>query len=232
MSIATPPSSSIAVPPPILMRRWTVDEYHLMIQAGVFARDERFELLEGWIVPKMSRNPPHDAAMDLTREQLERRLPKGWRIRIQSAITTRDSEPEPDLAIVRGTARDYATRHPGSADIALIVEVAESSLLQDRREKAHVYARAGIAVYWIVNLVESQVEVYTGSIGTAATSNHYPQPRNYSLTEAVPFTIEGAAGRFHPSPRTAPLAAHDALTYPSPPIHFRPMCLGAFNARE
>src|SRR5689334_16606792 len=100
MSIATQTPSNVAVPPPILMRRWTVDEYHTMIRAGVFAHDERFELLEGWIVPKMSRNPPHDASMDQTHEEVRSRLPNGWRIRVQSAITTSDSEPEPDLAIV------------------------------------------------------------------------------------------------------------------------------------
>src|SRR5262245_45392334 len=124
MTIASATPSNAAVPPQVLMRRWTVDEYHTLIDAGVFARDERFELLEGWIVAKISRNPPHDASMELTRAELEKRLPSGWHIRGQSAITTTDSEPEPDLAVVQGSRRTYSSRHPGPSDLALVVEIA------------------------------------------------------------------------------------------------------------
>src|SRR5438094_1271451 len=119
MTVATQPSRNISIAPPILMKRFTVEEYHQMIQAGVFARDKRFELLEGWIVPKMPRNPPHDTSLSLAQDEIGRRLPSDWQLRIQSAITTNDSEPEPDLAIVRGPARAYAQNHPGPGDIAL-----------------------------------------------------------------------------------------------------------------
>jgi Uma2 family endonuclease len=190
MSVAIPSSSNVAMPPQILMRRWTVEEYHKMIQAGVFAHDEKFELLGGWIVPKMSRNPPHDASLDQAHEEVRKRLPTGWRVRVQSAITTPDSEPEPDLAIVRGEARTYSSRHPCPADIALIIEIADSSLLEDHRDKARIYARAAIAVYWIINLVDSQVEVHTRPSGPG-TIPAYPGCRVFSVGEMVPFQIDG-----------------------------------------
>jgi Uma2 family endonuclease len=151
--------------PPYPVKRFTVDEYHKLIDLGMFADDDRFELLEGWIIPKMTRNPPHDVALDLTRELLGRVLPEGWRLRVQSAITTLESEPEPDFAIARGEARDYLEHHPGPADISLVVEVSDSSLDEDRSLKARIYARAGIPNYWIVNVVDGCVEVRTGPSG-------------------------------------------------------------------
>ena len=147
------------------MKRWTVEEYHKLIDIGLFANDQRFELLEGWIVSKMSRNPPHESSVHLTNNECKRRLPSGWDTRIQSAITLEDSEPEPGVAIVKGDARTYACRHPSPSDIAVVVEVVDSSLLDDRRRKMRSYARAGIVKYWIVNLSLSQVEVYTDPTG-------------------------------------------------------------------
>lgn len=190
MTIATTPSRNIAMAPPIPMRTWTVEEYHRLIQSGVFAKDGRFELLEGWIVPKISRNPPHDAAMDQTQDQLRPHLPTGWRMRMQSAITTADSEPEPDIAVVRGTARDYSASHPVPADIAMIIEIAESSLTEDRRDKARIYSRAGIAVYWIVNLVDSQLEIYTDPTGPSPTPA-YRKREDFSAGQSAPLIING-----------------------------------------
>jgi hypothetical protein len=95
-----------------------VNEYHRLVQAGVLEEDEPVELLEGWIVEKIPRNPLHDAVVSLILNRvLAPRLPAGWFCRGQSAITTTDSEPEPDIAVVRGNERDYLARHPGPADI-------------------------------------------------------------------------------------------------------------------
>jgi Uma2 family endonuclease len=190
MSIAPPSSSNVAIAPPVPMRRWTVDEYHQLINAGVFDHDEKFELLEGWIVPKISGSPPHAVALDLTQEQLRSRLPFGWRLRIQSAITTADSEPEPDIAIVRGSARDYSSGHPEPQDIALVIEVAERSLPEDRRDKARIYARAGIAIYWIINLIDSQVEVYSDPTGDAPATA-YRARAVFAPTDSVELIIAG-----------------------------------------
>jgi Uma2 family endonuclease len=145
--------------PPLPVRRFTPAEYHQLVRAGLFD-DERVELLEGWIALKMTRNPPHDAVANHIRSVIARALPRGWHVRVQSALTTADSEPEPDLAIVKGQELDYMSRHPGPADTALVVEVADSSIERDRTTKVRLYARAGIRRYWIVNLVDRCVEVY------------------------------------------------------------------------
>src|SRR5262245_40463855 len=127
MSITTPPSL-IFPPPAYPMRPFTVAEYHQMIQAGILTEDDRVELLEGWIVPKMPHNPLHDGTIQVASEVITGHLPPSWRIRIQSVVTTGDSEPEPDLAIVRGDRLSYLTRHPGPADVGTIIEVADSTL--------------------------------------------------------------------------------------------------------
>jgi Uma2 family endonuclease len=184
------------------MRRWTVEEYHTMIRAGVFSRDEQFELLEGWVVPKMSRNPPRDVALELTNGELRRRLPPGWHVRVQSAITTHDSEPEPDLALVRGDARAYGFRHPAPQDIALVVEVSESSLSEDRRQKYRVYASAAIPVFWIVNVVDGQVEVFSGPSGVSGTPS-FARHDIYKAGQEIPLLIDGRAAE--------PVAVNDLL---------------------
>jgi hypothetical protein len=192
MSIATPetPALDSFVPPPGPVRRFTVAEYHKLIGSGFFAHDERFELLEGWIVPKMTRNPPHEVAIELANDAIRAVLPAGWRARIQSAITTADSEPEPDLAVVRGAARDHLQHHPGPADIALVVEVADSTLPDDRRWKGRLYARAGIVCYWIINLVDGCVEVYDDPTGPEAEPR-YRRMRSFGAGEAVELSLGG-----------------------------------------
>ncbi len=161
-----------------------------MIEAGVLPEDERVELLEGWIVPKMPHHPPHDGTIDITEERLRGALPAGWRIRVQSAITTSDSEPEPDVAVVRGTARSFLTRHPGPADIGLLIEVSESTLQRDRTEKARLYARAQIGWYWLINLVDRQVEVHSDPTGPVAEPA-FRQVRVYGIQDSVPFVLDG-----------------------------------------
>ena len=143
------------------VRRFTVQEYHRLIEEHFFVSDEHFELIDGYITEKMSRNPPHDAAVNRARRRIERALPSGWIVRIQSAITTADSEPEPDIAIARGEDEDYVARHPGPVDLALVVEVANTTLATDRGPKLAAYARAGVVAYWIVNLDDVQLEVFT-----------------------------------------------------------------------
>jgi Uma2 family endonuclease len=118
------------------------------------------------------------------------RLLAGWHCRSQSATTTADSEPEPDLAVIRGSERDYLTRHPGPADMALAVEVSESSLPRDRSHKTRIYARAAVPVYWIINLVDLQVEVYTDPTGPDPAPV-YRTRRDYRPGDLVPFVMDG-----------------------------------------
>ena len=172
------------------MRQFTVDEYHSMIQTGILTENDRVELLEGWVLPKVPGNPRHDSALDQSQETLRNVLPPGWRLRVQSAITTPDSEPEPDIAVVQGPANRYRTRHPEPLDIGMLAEVSDSTLANDRGLKAQLYARAGIAVYWIINLVDNQVEVYTDPTGPDP-SPHYRQRRDYRAGDTIALTVGG-----------------------------------------
>ena len=189
MSLALSPTH-LGTTPPGPMRPFSVREYERMIETGVLGEDDPVELLEGWIVFKVTRNPPHDVAVALASELLIRLLPAGWHVRSQSAITTPDSVPEPDIAVVRGTQRDYAARHPGPADVAVAIEVADTSLGRDRSDKARVYARAGIPVYWITNLIDGVVEVYTDPSGPAASAG-YRKRANFTRGQSVPLEVAG-----------------------------------------
>lgn len=169
--------------------RLSVEQYHAMIQAGILTDDDPVELLEGWLVFKMPKNPRHRATTRIIREALENLLPNGWYVDTQEPITTTDSEPEPDFVIVRGNTRQYLDRHPGPEDIALVIEVSDATLQSDRTSKMRTYARANISTYWIVNLVESQIEVYTEPSGPVKHPN-YAQRKDYRLPDAIPLTLE------------------------------------------
>lgn len=172
-------------------RRWSVAEYHHLIRAGVLGESERVELLEGWIVLKMSRNTPHDVALSKTQSRVAASLPAGWFVRGQMAVTTGDSEPEPDCAIVAGEPDAYLAAHPGPADTALLVEIADSSVVFDRTRKGAVCGRAGFLVYWIVNVPDRQVEVYTDPTGPTDPPEvaGYRNRQDYHEVDTVPVVI-------------------------------------------
>lgn len=190
MTVATPKSPPFAQPPPVPLRRFTVKEYHLLGEAGILTDDDRVELLEGWIVQKMVHNPRHDATIDKAHGANREKLPSRWRIRVQSAVTTEDSAPEPDLAVVRGPAERYSGRHPRAEDTGLLIEVAETSLARDREWKGRLYAGAGFPIYWIINLVDEQVEVYTHPAAPAGKPG-YTSRKDYELDDQVPLILEG-----------------------------------------
>lgn len=186
MSTVTDPQLGAFGIPPLPVRRFSVAEYHQMIQSALLSEDDPIELLEGWIVSKMPHKPPHDFVVDQGNELLSDVLPSPWRVRVQSAITTSDSEPEPDLAVVLGPASRYRQRHPGPADIGLLIEVADSSLVSDRTVKLRLFARAGIVGYWIINLVDRQIEVYSNPAGAS-----YQTRQDYREGERAPVIING-----------------------------------------
>lgn len=148
------------VMPPFPVRRFTVSEYRSLVESGVLQEDDRIELLEGWIVPKVTHNPPHDWTVTQIAQRVAPLLGADWLVRVQCAVSTIDSEPEPDIAVVRTPNDRYLNRHPCGQDIGLLIEVAETSLDQDRR-KAAIYAAEGIPAYWIINLIDRQSEVHT-----------------------------------------------------------------------
>lgn len=170
--------------------RFTVAQYERLIETGFVTEDDNLELLEGYLVPKMTKNPAHEGCIDLASDLLNSHKPSGWIVRIQEAVTLGDSVPEPDLALARGTRRSYLVRHPGPSDVGLVVEVADSSLASDRTDKGRIYGRAGIACYWIVNVADGQIEVYTSPSGPTASPG-YAQRQDYLPGNALPFLLDG-----------------------------------------
>ena len=154
---------------------FTRDEYHALSD---ILRDRHVELLEGEIIEMAPIGPSHAAITQPLTDLIAKAFGPGFSVRSQTPVALGDernaSEPEPDVAVVAGSWRDYLSRQPGPADIKLIVEIADSSLSYDRTIKAALYATAGIPEYWIVNLLERQLEVYRepGEAGYAAVSNY------------------------------------------------------------
>ncbi len=176
------PGHSLALPQ---VYRMTVDEYERMTAAGVLD-DPRVELINGYLVKKMGKNPPHIWSVDAIIESLRPKLVGMW-CRKEDPVRIPDfDEPEPDVAVVRGTRDDYRDRIPEPGDILFLVEVAESTLLRDQGEKLHAYARGGILDYWIVNLVDSQVEVYS-----SPAAGGYRSLRVFKHGDQIPLAIEG-----------------------------------------
>jgi hypothetical protein len=185
---------AIDPPPPRRLFQFTVQQYEHMAEAGILGSSDRVELLEGWIVKKMTQNPPHAVALDKTLDAIRAVLPTGWRTREQKPIHLAASMPEPDLVVIRGPIGRYARRHPVAADIALVIEVADASLDDDRGFKQFIYAKAHLPTYWIVNIVDRQVEVYT----EPKSGRHpaYRQHKDYSADAEVPVVIDGIEAGF------------------------------------
>ncbi len=175
-----------------LRHRVTVAEYHRMAEAGVFGPEPRFELLEGVIVEKMTKNPPHVISTDLIDELLHRIVPGGYFVSMGNPITIEesDSEPEPDAMVVRGRIRDFAGKRRTPADAMLVIEVSDSSYHFDRGPKWVAYAGAGVPFYWIVDLNRNRLEVHSEPTGRG-DSARYAHTRLYGPEEEVPFVLDG-----------------------------------------
>ena len=183
-----PPVEATLVPPRTLYRL-SLDQYHRMTEANVLTVDDKVELLDGLLITKMTRKPPHDDSIARLMRRLARLLPDEWTLRVQSAVSFAGSEPEPDFAVARGSEGTYSRRHPTPRDVELIVEVADSSYLPDKRDKGTRYARARIPQYWIVNVVDRRVEVYTSPKG--GRSPRYQERRDYGPEDSVPLVLVG-----------------------------------------
>ena len=188
MSVLT--TSRIAAAEHVGFRRFTIAEYHHLTEIGVLTEDDNLELLEGYLLLKMSRNPPHDGVLNELLLQLVAMISSRWSVRSQSAVSTSDSEPEPDLAVVRKDPQRYYLRHPQPSDFGIIIEVADSTLSTDRLDKGRVYARAGIPTYLIVNIPEQQVEMYTLPLNTIDPPA-YTRRRDYRSGDVLPIVLDG-----------------------------------------
>ena len=139
--------------------RFTVDDWHHMIEAGVLGPRDRVELIEGMVVEMAPQSEEHLSAIARLNWTITRALPEGYLVRPQGPITLRpDSEPEPDIVVVTEAAHRQGRPHPSTAP--LVIEVAKSSLDFDRTVKLPLYARAGVLEYWIVDVAKRVVEVY------------------------------------------------------------------------
>lgn len=182
--------SGFALPPePVLPL--TVAQYHEMARAGILLDGDPIELIEGWLVKKMTEDPPHTLTVGCTHDCLSLVVGPNWHLRIEGPITTGDSEPEPDVSVVRGQRRDFADRHPGPDDVGLLVEVADASLDRDRGWKKRIYAAAGIPVYWVVNLIDRQVEVFTGPTGPGDAPD-YASRQVFQDGDAISVLLDGS----------------------------------------
>ncbi len=180
-------TTTSTMPGPPGQRRITVDEYERIIQAAALDDPDRVELIDGYLVDKMGKSAEHGYATKKTLKALEPLLLDGWTWRSEQPVRIPDhDEPEPDITVVRGTDEDYEHRLPGPNDVSLLIEISLATLDRDRNEKLPAYARAGIRVYWIINLVDRQIEVYTEP-GPVA----YGSRVDFRRGQTVPVVIDG-----------------------------------------
>jgi Uma2 family endonuclease len=185
-----PPGSRLELLQLATFHSLSVEGYHQVIALGVYPEGEPLELIEGLVIQKMSRGTAHDEAMDFLDGALAALVPAGWFVRSQRAVTLPDSELEPDYAIVRGAPVRNRGRHPVATEVCLVVEVSNTSLALDRNHKARVYARAGIPVYWIVNVIDKQIEVHTDPSGPT-DAPAYATGTTYTAGQQVPLVLDG-----------------------------------------
>jgi Uma2 family endonuclease len=175
-------------------RRFRRAEYDRLIEFGLFQPGEAIELIGGELMVAEPQGAPHYTAIRKTAKALEAAFGPGWEVRTEGPIgLDDDSEPEPDIAVVPGNPDDYARAHPSHP--ALTVEVAETSLVIDRQHKGSLYARAGLADYWVLNLVDRVLEVYRDPVADSAA----PFGWRYARREV-----------FEASARVMPLAAPES----------------------
>jgi Uma2 family endonuclease len=167
-------------------RRWTLEEFERAEQMGVFGPQERLELIGGDIYEEQPVNSPHASGVSGLEEALRSISPSGVYIRTQSPLAAGpDSQPLPDLAVVKGQWRDYTDHHPAFA--VLVAEVSDTTLSLDRLTKASLYARTGIPEYWILNLNERLLEVHREPVPATAEpfGHHYRSITRLTETETV-----------------------------------------------
>ncbi len=196
MSMASlPPLSTIDPEGELLLelddlQRLSVEQYLALLESGVLESDAPVELLEGLLVKKMGKNPPHGTCIRKLARLLTSLIGDHWSIHTQDPLQLPDGVPEPDLLVVQVEADDYAHRLPSANDVGLVIEVCDTTLRRDRGIKLRSYARAALREYWIVNLRAQVVEVYTDPISETQPPT-YRQRRDFSAGEFIPVTLDG-----------------------------------------
>ena len=160
-------------------RKFTIEEYHQLVDLGFFTENDRIELIRGEIIEMAPKRTPHSVCNSILFGELYKLLGDRANVRGQEPITLpSNSEPEPDVVIAQKKADNYLSAHPTAKDIILVVEISDSTLKYDREIKLSLYAEANINHYWIVNLVDNHLEVYTNPFGDKKNQFYY---RNKSI---------------------------------------------------
>jgi hypothetical protein len=163
-------------------RRFTAEEVFRMLEAGILSEDEPLELLEGELVVVRPQDPLHAATASEIEHLLERHGPPDTFARAHSPIAAGpDSMPEPDVALIRGRRLDFAHRHPAAEDLLVVVEICRTSQVVDR-DKAATYARAGVPLYWLVDLATRRLHVYSAP----RPDGRYDEHQSYSENDRIP----------------------------------------------
>jgi len=179
----------------------STEDFYRMIEAEIFPDERRVGLWDGRIYEKMAKLRAHAVSGNKLNIALIRALPPGWFLGGENPITIGpDKAPLPDMIVLRGVPDDYRDRRPGVADIGLVVELADSSLRIDTGVKLAAYASAGIPVYWVVNLKDDVVHVYSDPI---TSEGRFASVATVARGESIPFTLDGA--------RVGLIAASDLL---------------------
>ena len=195
-SSADTPSSPVEMP-----YLFNVDEFYRMIDLDFFPDEARVGLWEGRVYEEMGKKQAHSLSWSKLNTALVPRVPPGWCLWAECSITISDDKaPLPDMVILRGAADDYHDRRADARDIGLIIELADSSLKIDTGAKLVAYARAGIAVYWVFNLKNNTIHVYSDPV---PSEGRYASTTTIGREGSVPFVLDGV--------QVAMLAASDLL---------------------
>jgi len=170
--------------------RWSVAKYQRLFEVGVLTTQDRVELVDGHILIKDPEGPPDVIALDRVRTALAS-LPGNWWVRTQQTVVLAESQVEPDFVVCQAHPQAYLTHYPAGRETGLMIEVADSSLLRDQRDKTRIYARADIPLYWIINLVDRRVEVYAQPSGPTAVPA-YGAFQMFQPGDDLPLVLDGA----------------------------------------
>ena len=173
--------------PAVKPHRWDRRTYERMVDAGFFPPHSHAELINGEIIDMSPQGTVHYTVLSLLEAILRENFDAGYLIRTQAPfIVSNDSEPEPDIAVVTGTPRDYLHEHPSKA--CLLVEISDTTLHFDRETKSAMYAACGIPEYWLVNLKENCVEVFR-----QPRNGRYSELKSYFAGDSItPLDVDGA----------------------------------------
>ena len=178
---------AFVAPPRLSVRRFSLVEYHRLIEIGFFRDHERIELIEGILVPM----PPMSSRQAACIRRLQNRFTLDLRervivsVQLPLTIAGRASEPEPDIALLQPEPSGYSQRHPLPADVVLALEVSYSTLDYDDGDKRRLYARAGIQEYWIVNLNDNSVIVYRAPSAPKPRDADFESKQTYRIGDRL-----------------------------------------------